>query len=549
LRNFEFQIKAKMKYSLSFFTVIIVFFLRGVFTADAQFTNVLIDDANLPNEPSIIMNPKNTNQLVAGANFDNVYYSTDGGLTWINNFINSAYGIWGDPCLTVDTSGNFFYFHLSDSQFGGIFGGPGWLDRMVCQRSTNGGATWSTGTYTGYNLNDSTKDQDKPWAIVDHTGSSPYQNNMYLAWTEFDDYGSTTAGDSSRILFSKTTDDGATWSTAISISQFSGDCIDEDNTTEGAVPAVGPNGEVYVAWSNNQMIYFDRSLDGGQTWLANDIAVATQPVGWDYSIPGLFRCNGLPVTACDLSGSPYNGTIYINWTDQRNGLTDTDVWLSKSTDGGNTWSLPIRVNNDAPGKHNFMSWMAVDQVTGTIYVVFYDRRNYSNQQTDVYLAYSTDGGITFTNVKISDSPFTPNQGIFFGDYINITAHNGRVRPVWTRIANGISSVWTAIIDFPSGMDAANNFSLHTELQNFPNPFSNQTTISFNCAVERELTLCLYDATGREAMKLFSAKKFANGSHKLLFNNDEYQLPAGIYFMKLGSNNYSEMRKILITSGR
>ncbi|MEO5572446.1 MAG: T9SS type A sorting domain-containing protein [Bacteroidia bacterium] len=535
-----------MIFNFSFRKIATAIFLVNGFVAKSQFTNILIDDATFPNEPSIIINPKNTNQLVAGANFDNVYYSTDGGLTWINNLINSAYGIWGDPCLTVDTTGNFFYFHLSDSQFGGSFGGPGWLDRMVCQRSTNGGATWSTGTYTGLDVNDSTKDQDKPWSIVDHTGTSPYQNHMYLSWTEFDDYGSTTAGDSSRILFSKTTDEGATWSTAISISQFSGDCIDEDNTAEGAVPAVGPNGEVYVAWSNNQVIYFDRSLDGGQTWLPGDIAVSTQPVGWDYSIPGLFRCNGLPITACDISGSPYNGTIYVNWTDQRNGLSDTDVWLSKSTDNGNTWSLPARVNNDPPGKHNFMSWMTIDQATGTIYIVFYDRRNYNNTQTDVYLAYSTDGGATFTNVKISASPFIPTPGIFFGDYINITAHNGKVRPIWTRIASGISSVWTAIIDFPTGIDAANNFSLNTELQSFPNPFLHQTMISFNCKGEQELTLRLYDATGRKAAELFFEKKFTNGCHSFFLDNDKYKMSSGIYFMKLSNGNYAETKKIVVS---
>lgn len=61
------------------------------------------------------------------------------------------------------------------------------------------------------------------------------------------------------------------------------------------------------------------------------------PGGWDYVIPGLQRCNGLPVTACDLSNGPNRGTIYANWSDQRNGTNDTDVWLSKSEDGGNNW--------------------------------------------------------------------------------------------------------------------------------------------------------------------------------------------------------------------
>ncbi len=131
-------------------------------------------------------------------------------------------------------------------------------------------------------------------------------------------------------------DAGQNWSNAITINQVPGDCIDSDNTVEGAVPAVGPNGEVYVSWSGLQGIVFDRSLDGGQTWLDNDIFVSNQPGGWDISIPGLYRCNGMSVTVCDLSKSPRRGTIYINWADQRNGSNDTDVWLTRSTDGGNT---------------------------------------------------------------------------------------------------------------------------------------------------------------------------------------------------------------------
>nr|MBK9651772.1 hypothetical protein [Bacteroidota bacterium] len=68
--------------------------------------------------------------------------------------------------------------------------------------------------------------------------------------------------------------------------------------------------------------------------------------------------------------------------------------------------------------------MTVDQATGYLYFVFYDRRNYTNNQTDVYVAVSTDGGTTFINHKISQTPFVPDPNVFFGDYTNITAYNG-----------------------------------------------------------------------------------------------------------------------------
>jgi len=70
--------------------------------------------------------------------------------------------------------------------------------------------------------------------------------------------------------------------------------------------------------------------------------------------------------------------------------------------------------------------MDVDPITGYIYIVFYDRRNdlHDKNETEVYLAYSKDGGENFTNLKISESPFTPQLGVFFGDYNDISAYNG-----------------------------------------------------------------------------------------------------------------------------
>jgi len=91
--------------------------------------------------------------------------------------------------------------------------------------------------------------------------------------------------------------------------------------------------------------------------------------------------------------------------------------------------------------------MSVDPVTGDIYIVFYDRRNHQDFSTDVYLAYSFDGGDTFSNVKISDQPFVPSTQIFLGDYNNISAYDGVVRPIWTRLDGNKTSILTALINF------------------------------------------------------------------------------------------------------
>ncbi|MGD1889444.1 MAG: sialidase family protein [Cyclobacteriaceae bacterium] len=415
-------------------------FVLGTNTILAQIKLVKIDEGKRnygPSEPSIANNPLQPKQIVAGSVLSNVYFSRDAGVSWNVDTIRSPYGVWGDPCLLADYNNHFFYFHLSSPGNQGR-NAESWLDRIVCQRSSDGGRTWSSGASIGYHPN---HNQDKEWATVD-----PQNNHLYVSWTEFEEYGSTDPEDSSSIVIAKSTDAGETWSEPIRINQKAGNCLDDDQTVEGAVPAVGPAGQVYVAWANNDTLYFDRSTDGGNTWLDRDIIVAQQPGGWSQSVAGLARCNGMPVTVCDLSDSPYQGTIYVNWTDQRNGSDDIDVWLSRSTDQGNTWSEPLRVNNDEAGHQQFLTWMAIDPTTGYLYVVFYDRRNTSGTDTDVFLAYSTNGGNHFTNVKLTDQPFKIDSStVFFGDYNNVTAYDQRIYPIWTQQKGKKLSIWTALI--------------------------------------------------------------------------------------------------------
>ena len=142
------------------------------------------------------------------------------------------------------------------------------------------------------------KFHDKQWAI-----SNPNNGEIYLTWTQFDAYDSSDSSDRSHIVFSKSSDYGRTWSLPKIISKFSGDCKDDDETAEGAVPALGPNGEIYVAWSRDSKIYFNCSMDGGDTWLEEELEIASQIMGWTLNIPGIYRCNGLPVTVCDNSNS------------------------------------------------------------------------------------------------------------------------------------------------------------------------------------------------------------------------------------------------------
>ncbi|HET9486277.1 MAG TPA: sialidase family protein, partial [Chryseosolibacter sp.] len=357
------------------------------------------------------------------------------GTTWKKTKLTSPFGVYGDPAVVADSKGNFYYLHLSDPT-----GGQGGydtekLDRIVIQKSEDGGETWTPGEFIGLNH---PKDQDKEWAAVDTKG------NLYVSWTEFDKYGDTDPDCHSNILFSMSRN-GKKWSDPVTISQLPGNCVDNDSTAEGAVPAVTFDGKVFVAWSNRGKIFLDRSFNGGDLWLMNDIVVTEQVGGWDQKIPGHDRCNGMPVLMADNSKSPYRGSLYIVYADQKNGEGDTDIWFTRSHNYGDNWVLPMRINDDGPGKHQYLPWMAIDQKTGVIYIIYYDRRNYDDNQTDVYLAYSSDGGNSFKNVKVSEKPFVPQEDRFFGDYNNISAHEGVVAPIWTRMDEGKTSIWTTII--------------------------------------------------------------------------------------------------------
>ncbi len=525
--------KAKVNIQhLSLFTLFFILLFSFLSLSAQTFQNVMITNVNDPNEPSIIINKANTDNIVVGYNIDHYSISNDGGQTWTEKILNSNYGVMGDPSLNCDSFGNIYYFHLSNPTSGS------WIDRIVCQKSTDGGQNFTFDTYTGLNP---PKKQDKEWSAI-----NPATGEIYLTWTQFDQYGTNDPSKHSNILFSKSNDGGQTWTTPLQINEVPGDCEDSSNTVEGAVPAVGPNGEIYVTWSGPLGLVFDKSTDDGQTWLAHDILIDdmqnTAGSGWDYNIPGLMRCNGLPVTQCDTSNGPYRGTIYVNWSDQRNGVDNTDIFITKSTDGGQTWSTPVKVNDDIGNHHQFLTWMSLDPTTGYIYIIFYDRRNYNDNRTDVYLAVSRDGGNSFENFKISDNPFIPNTSQFFGDYNNISVYNGIIRPVWTRMDNSSLSLWTALINDNDLVKTPEYDKPVLETKLSPNPVSNDLHIKYQLEKEEKININLLNANGQIIKKLVNNKWRAQGVHDENFTLEK--LSNGIYMVQIITRNHTQTLKLI-----
>jgi len=401
-------------------------------TADAQAVKIHQGPAFKSGicEPSIAINPSDPKHVVAGSILNNFYESTDGGKNWSQQQIESSFGVWGDPCLIIDTTGRVYYFHLSDPE------GTNWrsdqiLDRMVCQTKNGPGGSFSDGSFTEING----KKHDKEWAAV-----QPRTGAIGLSWTQFDTYGTADTTCKSTILYSESTDQGISWSPPVVITEQRGDCIDDDNTAEGAVPAFGIGNARYVGWALNGKIMFSRSLDAVH-W--EETTVATQHAGWTQSYAGFSRCNGMPVTVVDhCKQSPYYGRIYLCWGDQIEGLGG-EIFVSYSDNAGFNWSAPSSISPQGGTSDQFLPWLTVDPTSGYLYAVFYDRRNTTkDNETNTYLSISRDGGTTWSEQRINSEAFYPSDAVFMGDYNHISAHGGEVRPIWTELANMKKSVWT-----------------------------------------------------------------------------------------------------------
>jgi hypothetical protein len=411
-------------------------FLIACSTSFAQFKNIKLEDASLTHqkcEAAITINKKNPNNIIAASSSNSFYYSVDGGVTWQTVKTNPPAGTIANPVLISDDKGDIYSFHTSVPTGDGSENDKS-MDKILCHVSSDGGKTWAAGAPIGTN----SKHQYKPGATVDSKG------NVWVAWTQFDKFGSEDENCQSNILLSSSSN-GKKWSKPIQIAQTAGNCQDDDNAAEGAMPAIAIDGKAFVTWSNQNKIFLDRSFSGGGLWLTNDIAVGPQHGGWSMKVPGYERCSGMPVLTINQGKSPAQGSLFLVWADQRNGENDTDIWFMRSTNFGDNWTSPMKLGEDKNKRHQYSPWMTMDQTTGYIYVVYFDRDNYEDNQTDVYLSYSTDNGSSFKNMKISETPFIPSDSTMASGITSISAHKGLIVPVWTRVDGTQASLWTSII--------------------------------------------------------------------------------------------------------
>jgi len=393
-------------------------------------------------EPGIAVNPINAAQVVVvyqgGLSVQgsaNVSYSKDGGSTFTLAEGTRApdWRVQGDVTTTFDNKGHAFLCYLAFDRLGApsYWAHGAGRNGIFVRRSLDGGKTWEKDAEavkvwpTGNEKN--IQFEDEPRIFADNSTHSRYAGNLYVGWVEWQ-------LEKSVMLFSRSTDDGKTWSTPREISVHAGLPRDDNGSLGGYVQAIAGDGIIYAIWDDGNSIILTESRDGGRTFNTPRKVLEVGPPYFG-EVPGVSRVEGFPQIAVDSSAGANRGRIYICWSDYRNG--DVDIFLSSSMDPARGWSKPVRVDNDPihDGNDQFYQWMTVDPKTGAIYVMFYDRRDDpANRKTRVTLARSVDGGHSFDNYAWTDNAFQGQQNTFLGDYTWLAAFGNRVYGAWTETA-------------------------------------------------------------------------------------------------------------------
>lgn len=426
-------------------------------TADKTYTvypNIRVwpNSGMTQSEVHIAVNPNNPNILLGGSNAANnsstvsyvnqgFYVTTNGGQTWYGS--DSLPGIpsgyyRSDPVVAFDQYGNMYFNTLEYSSTAGD---------LVTLKSTNNGLTWPIKVA----VPNPGPDEDKNWVAIDVNPASPYYGYIYTAYTEF----GSTDPNYRKLEFSRSTDGGLTFSAPVNMSGTSG------YLHQGVNLAVGTNGDVVAAFTHyptstltTSHVAFAKSTDGGLTWTQQLVVQNINDIRGNLTKGGnSIRVNSFPYIAVDHSNGPRRGWIYITYAARPATGQPPDVYLIKSTNFGATWSAPVKVNSEPANRDQWFPAIAVDPADGSVNIVYYDSRNYpNNDSTEVYLSRSLDGGNTWEDIKVSDRAHLPRAiaGLasgYQGDYIGITAKNGVVWPFWNDNRLGYHQAFTAKVFF------------------------------------------------------------------------------------------------------
>lgn len=82
-------------------------------------------------------------------------------------------------------------------------------------------------------------------------------------------------------------------------------------------------------------------------------------------------------------------------------------------------------------------------------------------------------------------------------------------------------------------------------QNYPNPFNPTTKINFSLPKNENISLKVYDILGNEVANLINNEKLMQGSYSYEFNTSEFNLPSGVFYYVLRTENFTATKKMML----
>ncbi len=484
--------------------------------------NILGDAAN---EPSIAVNPLSPSNIAIGwRQFDTIgnnfrqagwSYSVDSGQTWNFPGVIDPGVFRSDPVLDFDVNGIFYYNSLT------IDSSNNYLCRIF--KSNDGGASWDTGTSAGGG--------DKQWMTIDRT-TGVGAGNIYACWSSY-------SSSCSPGSFTRSTNGGISYE----------NCTTIDGDPYLGTMAVGNAGELYISsFALTDSVLVAKSIDAqtpGSSITWNTPVYAYMDV-WHYgsssiNIAGILGQVNIDV---DRSNGPGRDNVYMLLSTGRlSTLDSSDVMFVRSTDGGLTWSSPIRINDDST--NNNIQWLAILSVApnGRIDAVWLDTRDGlpNTHSSALYYSYSIDQGNTWSvNEKLSAS-FDPHVGYpnqqKMGDYFDMISENNAIHLAWANTLNGEQDVYYSYI-LPPVSTQVNELPGISSISIFPNPSDGILTIKGK-SIHSKIEVFNIFGESVDSFLIEDIKATIDISHQ----------PAGVYFIKvMNLNGASETMKIIKVMG-
>lgn len=542
---------------------------------DKPTTTKMRSESNVSQSPEIeseiaaAINPDNPNKIVVCAmrTTDNeqadelsfpIYYTSDFGETWntssfkpeevgVNSMAISAGG--GDPVLVYDKDGKV---HLSWLRV--VFNLLSFDIQFVMNHaiSEDDGATWTVDDgpvdVGSANILLAGRVIDKEWMVADNNPASPHYGNVYMLYVELN------VVSQNEITYQMICN---TWSTQTQQWSESVVAISSNDLPfcQFVSPVVTPNGDLHltvvgaVGLEEFSGIYHSVSTDGGQNFAGPNLvsyfnlACFLGEAGSEPCVEGIGAERTFPSNY--LYVNPTNSNLYSIW--YADGFTEqltegTDVYFSRSTDNGESWSIPQVVNQDTdPLTDNFMPSGTVD-AAGTFYVNWYDQRQANDQfpgRTDYYqVRYNDTFDIFVDETPITDLTTTfstvgvQNGGFGVGEYNTTVNGGGVVMPFWVdgRGNDGQLEIYFAKLNNGVPSSVGSIYSAVRAAKIAPNPFRESSKLFLT--IDRgvlNFRAAMLDVNGKVIAQLNLPETMEAGSYTFNLSTEKY--PPGTYFIR------------------